>query len=96
MLNRYGSHMSTQAAVIRIRCDRLNSVVKNSSSVPLFALAAKPNRLAVIQVADHRDELLLLSQMDFVYAHLHQRGLPSRRRPPLQVSQIDRADGACR
>lgn len=41
MLSRYGSHISTHAAVIRIRCRRLSACSKNSSSVSFFR--SRPN-----------------------------------------------------
>jgi hypothetical protein len=36
MLSRNGSHMSTQAASMRLRCPLLNSVRKYSSNVSFF------------------------------------------------------------
>src|SRR5262249_42235823 len=60
----------------------------------LFALPSKPQSLARIQVAYHRKELLFLSQMDLVHAHLPQRRFPPRSVPALQVTQIDAAYGA--
>src|SRR5437763_13348736 len=62
----------------------------------LLALAAEPYRFATVQIADHRDELLLLSQIDFIHAHLRQHWFAPRGRPTLQIAQVDRSHRAWR
>ena len=47
------------------------------------------------QIAHYRQELLLLSQMDFVHAHLPQRRLAAAL-PSFQIAQIDRPHRARR
>ena len=57
---------------------------------------SEPDRLRAVEVAHHRTKLLLLPQVDLVYAHLRQHRLPAARRPPLQIAQVDRSHGARR
>ncbi len=54
----------------------------------------EPQWLARVQIAHHREELLLLPQVDLVYTHLPQRRLPPALRPALQVAHIDGSDRA--
>src|SRR5262249_41743211 len=60
----------------------------------LLSLPSEPQWLAVVQIAHHRDELLLLSQVDLVYAHPRQRGFAPTGGPPLQIAKIDGSHGA--
>src|SRR5579885_267445 len=56
----------------------------------LLAVRTKPQRLARLQIAHHRQELLRLSHVDLIHAHLPQHRLFPSLRPPLQIPLIDR------
>jgi hypothetical protein len=60
----------------------------------LLPLLAEPQRLARLQIAHHRQKLVLLALVDLIDTHLSQRWLPPPRFPSLQVPQIDGPDGA--
>src|ERR1051325_9478104 len=60
----------------------------------LLPFPPEPQRLGGFQVAYHRQEFLLLPQVNLIDAHLPQGRLPSCRRPSLQVSQIYGANRA--
>jgi len=55
----------------------------------LPSLPPKPQRLGTVQIAHRRQEFLLLAEMDLIHPHPPQRRLPPRRRPSLQIPQID-------
>src|SRR5215469_14605436 len=55
----------------------------------LLAVMSEPQRLAGFQVADHRDELHLLAEVDLVHPHLRQAILAPCGIPPLQIPQVD-------
>ena len=69
MLAVNGSHISTQAAVIR---PLHRAQLRPEKLVQRFLLAvlANPKRLARLQIAHHRQKLLRLSQIDLIHAHL--------------------------
>src|SRR5260370_26622401 len=52
-------------------------------------LPPEPQRLPRFQIADHRQELLLLPQIDLIHSHLPQRRLSSPLRPATQIAHID-------
>src|SRR5512138_394691 len=54
-----------------------------------LTISAEPQRLAGFQIARHRQELLLLAEMDFIDAQLPQRRPFPLRRPALEITQID-------
>src|ERR1039458_4013169 len=56
----------------------------------------KPQRFSRRQITHHREELLLLPQMDLIDAHLPQGRLPASGCPARQITQIDAAHGAGR
>src|SRR5471030_265370 len=56
----------------------------------LLPLLAEPQRLARLQIAHHRQKLILLTLIDLIDAHLPQRWLPPSGFPSLKVPQIDR------
>src|SRR6516225_8943528 len=60
----------------------------------LLAVLSEPQRLAGFQVADHRDELHLLTEVDLVHPHLPQAILAPCGIPPLQIPQVDRSHRA--
>src|SRR5712691_9938420 len=55
----------------------------------LLPFPPEPQRLTRFQIAHHREELLLLPQIDLIHPHLPQRRLPSSLRPAPQIAQID-------
>ena len=75
-----------------VRSSRGNNVTRYSLEklVQRFLLPfpSKPQRLGGFQVAYHRQEFLLLPQVNLIDTHLPQRRLPPSRRPSLQVSQV--------
>src|SRR5258708_35845505 len=52
-------------------------------------LPPEPQRLPRFQIAYHRQELLLLPQIDLIHSHLPQRRLSSPLRPATQIAHID-------
>ena len=71
MLSRYGSHIPRRPP---------RSAAASRGSVPreegvqrfLLPLRSEPQRLPCFQIAHHRQELLLLPQMDLIHTHLSQ------------------------
>src|SRR6516225_6380496 len=57
----------------------------------LLAFPSEPQRLAGFQVAHHRQELLLLADVDLIHAHLPECRFAPTSRPSLQIAQVDRA-----
>src|SRR5215469_6169316 len=52
-------------------------------------LASEPQRFAGLQIAHHRQEFVLLPQIDFINSHLPQRRFPPARCPALEIANID-------
>src|ERR1700723_2841928 len=55
----------------------------------LLPLPSEPLRFSGLQIAHHRQKLLLLPQIDLIHSHLAQRRLPSPLRPPSQIAHVD-------
>ena len=52
-------------------------------------LSAEPQWFPRLQIAHHRQKLLLLPQIDLIHSHLAQRRLSSPLRPATQIAHID-------
>src|SRR5215472_4279129 len=87
---------------VRVRAPHIHARRRDALSLPgtelcsekliegfLLAVLSEPQRLAGFQVADHRDELHLLTKVDLVHPHLRQAILAPGGIPPLQILQVD-------
>src|SRR5262250_2252908 len=87
---------------VRVRAPHIHARRRDALSLPgtelcsekliegfLLAVLSEPQRLAGFQVADHRDELHLLTKVDLVHPHLRQAILAPGGIPPLQIPQVD-------
>src|SRR5436190_12404871 len=91
ILSRNGTHMSTQAASMRLRWPLLSCVRKYSSSVSFFRSFPNHSGSPVSRLTYHRQKLVVFPPVDLVHPHLFQRGLATPLVPPLQVAHVDRA-----
>src|ERR1035441_609313 len=96
MLNRNGSHMSTQTASIALPLPADQLATKELVQRLLLPLLAKPQRFAGFQIAHHGQEFTFLAPVQFIDPHVPQRRVPPLRVPSLQVPQIDRPNRAPR
>src|SRR5215469_7370559 len=87
-LCRNGSHVYTSSSNHR--------TLKGTQLLPqeliesfFLPLAAEPQRFASLQIAHHRQEFVLLSQIDLIDAHQPQSRFPPARGPAVEIANID-------
>src|ERR1035437_1748767 len=96
MLNRNGSHISTQTASIRFRCRLTNSLRKNSSSVSFFRSLPNHSGSPVSRLHTTVRNLPFLPRYNSSTPMCRNGGVRPPPAHPLQVPQCDRPSRAPR
>src|SRR5271157_6199558 len=80
---------------VHTRCSNRTSLKRTQMFLEEFVqrlflpLPSEPQRFSRLQIAHHREELLLLPQIDLIHSHPAQRRLSSPLRPATQIAHID-------